>query len=383
MRRSLAGLIPAGLAPRILGFVSLARANGFRLGMGESLDALAMAAGPAPSSLPVMRASLKSLLCGSAGDWRRFDELFDAYWLRRGMRQGAVQRGAGQAKSGAGAEQMARRPDRAANPDASSAGDGRRRGGASGTELLARTDLRHLKDPDELVAVNALAERLARRMRKHVTRRMRVRARGRRIDMRTTIHRSLRTGGMPVDLAFRRRRERPIRLVAMLDASGSMSLYSAFFMRFIRGIVENFAEAEAFVFHTRLVHVSEVLRERDLEKAVDRMNVISAGWGGGTRLGACLATFNRHYAKTVLDSRTVVMIFSDGYDTGDPAALGEQLQALQRRARRIIWLNPLLGWPGYEPVAQGMAAAMPHIDLFAPAHNLESLAALEPALCGL
>ena len=167
-------------------------------------------------------------------------------------------------------------------------------------------------------------------MRKRVTRRHRARARGRVVDMRTTIHRSLRSGGMPLDLAYRQRRERPIRLVTMLDASGSMSLYSTFFMRFVRGIVENFAEAEAFVFHTRLVHVSAVLRERDIEKAVDRMNVISAGWGGGTRLGACLETFNTNYAKTVLNSRTVVMIFSDGYDTGDPAALGRQLQALGR-----------------------------------------------------
>ena len=126
-----------------------------------------------------------------------------------------------------------------------------------------------------------------------------------------------------------------------------------------------------------------VLRERDLEKAIDRMNILSAGWGGGTRLGASLRTFNDNYAKQVLTARSVVMILSDGYDTGEPEDLGRELERLGKRARRVVWLNPLLGWEGYEPVAQGMAAALPHIDLFAPAHNLESLAALEPYLCKL
>ena len=379
--RAAAGPADPTVASRILGFVSLARDNGFRLGIGEGLDALTLAAACDLGSPQVVRASLKSLMCSCAADWRRFDELFDAYWLRRGMRQAATRRGA--AGAGAGDQSPSRQPDRAAGPEAADTDGAGRRSGASGKELLARTDLRHLDDPRELAQVYALAERLAARMRKRVTRRYRARAHGRQIDMRATIHRSLRTGGMPLHLAYRQRRERPIRIVAMLDASGSMSLYSTFFMRFVRGIVENFAEAEAFVFHTRLVHVSAVLRERDLERAIDRMNMISAGWGGGTRLGRCLATFNRNYAKTVLNSRTMVMIFSDGYDTGDPAELGRQLQTLRRRTRRIVWLNPLLGWEGYEPLAQGMAAALPFIDLFAPAHNLQSLAALTPALCEL
>ena len=169
----------------------------------------------------------------------------------------------------------------------------------------------------------------------------------------------------------------------MLDASGSMSLYSSFFIRFIRGLVENLAQAEAFVIHTRLVHVSAVLRERDLEKAVDRMNLLSAGWGGGTRLGENLRRFNDNYARQVLSGRSVVMILSDGYDTGPPELLAEEMARLRRRARRIIWLNPMIGWRGYEPVAQGMAAALPYVDLFAPAHTLDSLAALEPHLARL
>ncbi len=131
------------------------------------------------------------------------------------------------------------------------------------------------------------------------------------------------------------------------------------------------------------MHISAVLRERDLEKAVDRMNILSAGWGGGTRLGESLRSFNDNHAKQLLHGRAVVMILSDGYDTGSPEVLAAEMARLKRRARRIIWLNPMIGWRGYEPVAQGMAAALPHIDLFAPAHTLDSLAALEPHLARL
>ncbi len=110
---------------------------------------------------------------------------------------------------------------------------------------------------------------------------------------------------------------------------------------------------------------------------------MAEGWSGGTRIGESLATFNRSYAASVLNRRSVVVIVSDGYETGPPERLAGEMAALRLRARRIVWLNPMLGWRGYEPVTQGMVAALPHVDLFAPAHNLESLAALEPYLVGL
>ncbi len=161
-------------------------------------------------------------------------------------------------------------------------------------------------------------------MRARLVRRERPRRHGRRLDLRRTIHRSISHGGTPIDLVWRRRKPKPLRLVVLLDASGSMSLYTAFFVRFIHGVVDAFREAEAFVFHTRLVHVSDSLRERDVSRAIDRLSLMAEGIGGGTRIGESLATFNRWHAARVINSRTAVMILSDGYDTGEPERLAHR-----------------------------------------------------------
>ena len=193
----------------------------------------------------------------------------------------------------------------------------------------------------------------------------------------------MQTGGTPIRLAFRRRCEKPVRLIALLDVSGSMSPYSTFFVRFLKSILDSFREADAFVFHTRLVHIGPSLAERNTERAIERLSLLAQGWAGGTRIGESVAAFNRSYAASVLNRRSIVVVLSDGYDTGPPEQLAREMAALRRRARRVVWLNPMLGWQGYQPVARGMVAARPHVDLFAPAHNLESLAALEPYLARL
>ena len=229
-----------------------------------------------------------------------------------------------------------------------------------------------------MARAHELAERLAARMKTRITRRQRAAKRGRRLDLRKVIHKSIGTGGLPMRLAFRKPKPKPLRLVLILDVSGSMSQYTAFFLRFMRGALSAFKESDAFVFHTRLSRIGDVLNEGQTERMLERLALITTGWSGGTKIGDSLETFNAQYAGRLLNSRTIVMILSDGYDTGPPDHLARQLAKIQRRARRVVWLNPMIGWRGYEPVAGGMAAALDHIDLFAPAHNLSSLAALEP-----
>ena len=382
-----------GTRRRLAGFARTLRDNGYRVGLAETRDALQVLASPAALQPTSLKPALRSLFCATHSDWERFDEIFDAFWQGHGMRQRQILAGVPSAFHAPAGKKLAEahvpqealglqdRVERKSDGDGETQAEGKgRREGASRVENLAATDLRHIVDPEEIAATHALAARLARVMRARLVRREQIRRRGRRLDLRRTIHRNVSHGGMPFDLAWRRRKIKPLRLVVLLDASGSMSLYTAFFVRFLHRVVDAFREAEAFVFHTRLAHVSPSLRDRDVTRAVERLSLMAQGIGGGTKIGESLATFNRWHARRVINSRTALMIVSDGYDTGEPEELGEEMRRLRRRCRKIIWLNPLIGWRDYTPQARGMQAALPYVDLFAPAHNLESLAALEPYL---
>lgn len=382
----------AGLVRRMAGFLRSLRDNGIAVGLGEGRDALRVAASLDLSRPAHLRAALKPLLVQRREEAQRFDILFDAYWLRRGVR-----RGGRPAPTGPGVGQAQRRPTLRPVPegvtsladsvsrDATDAthaveSPALQRGGASKVESLARTDFRHLDNPDDLALLDELVEKLALSLRRRLQRRRKAARRGERLDLRRMLHASIPHGGEPIEIYRRRARRRPLRPVLLLDASGSMSQYSAIFLRFMLALLKRLPEGEGYLFHTRLVEIGPVLRERRRAKALERLSLLAEGWGGGTRIGECLATFAKHHAPRALRGRSVLFILSDGYDTGEPAVLGNAMQALAKRARRIVWLNPLLGWRDYQPVAGGMAAALPHVDLFAPAHNLQSLADLAPHL---
>ena len=376
---------------KLVSFVQTLRNNGFIIGFSETRDALRLMTGSTSERASLLQAVLRTLFCSRHSDWEKFDEIFDAFWLNRGMKS-SVRMSAPFNKNppsiisnSLNADQaieskIADHVTRSYEENTSSEKGQSKSEGASRTEILSQTDFRHLNNPNDLNAAHELAERLAKRMRYRLSRRMRARDRGKKLDIRRTIHKSIAKGGIPFQLVRRRRKDKPLRLVMLLDMSGSMSLYSATFLRFMHGVLSSFNEAEAFGFHTRLIHISPALRERDPQRAVERMSLIAQGAGGGTRIGECLSVFNRWHAKRVIHSRTCVMIVSDGYDTGPANEIEAEMAILRRRCRRIVWLNPMMGWSGYAPEAAGMQAALPFIDFFAPAHNLVSLQALEPYL---
>ncbi|MDH5410684.1 MAG: VWA domain-containing protein [Alphaproteobacteria bacterium] len=386
---------PQIVSARMAGFIGHLRLNGFPLGPRETEGALDILAREANMDPDLSRLRLKTALCGRHEDWERFDDLFEAFWFARGKERVRQQ------KARSGRMEGATRPkiwDRvlppedsaAGSPGASAAGDGDTETDATTGRLvasrqaaLARTDLRHIVDPEELAEAEALAMKLAAAIRFNLSRRRIAASNGDRLDMRRIVRRSLSKGGEPFDLVRRRRPVRPVRLVLLLDVSGSMKQYSRFFLQFAKGLVGKWLEAEAFVFHTRLLKVSDAMREQDPIRAMTRLSLMAEGFGGGTRIGASLRTFNDRHAAQTLNSRSVVIILSDGYDTDEPELLARELKRLQKRARRIVWLNPLMGWRDYEPAARAMAAAMPMIDCFAPAGTLEELAQIEPQLSRL
>jgi uncharacterized protein with von Willebrand factor type A (vWA) domain len=199
---------------------------------------------------------------------------------------------------------------------------------------------------------------------------------GRFIDPRRTMRKSLQTSGVPLRLSRRRIKDKPRQLVVICDVSGSMDRYSRILLQFIYAIENNMARVEAFVFGTRLTRITRLLYHRSVDEAMVRVSREVQDWSGGTRIGQSLQTFNTTWARRVLRNGAVVLIISDGWDRGDPEILRREMERLQRSSYRLIWLNPLLGSPRYEPLTRGMQAAMPYIDDFMTVHNLASLEAL-------
>jgi uncharacterized protein with von Willebrand factor type A (vWA) domain len=380
---------------RLAAFLRTLRDNGFAVGLHEGQDAASLMAAGYAKSPSLLRSAFKHLFSARKSDWEKFDGLFDAFWLGRRARSRSLTMGSARAANNPSLKSLAdRQPEPRADDgamdqlpsgdgaDDSRGGEGRMEG-ASRADNLAEVDFRKIADPAQIEEAHAAAARLARAMRTRLTRRDLARRRGYRLDLRRTIHGNISHGGVPIDLVKRQRKKKPLRLVMLLDASGSMSMYTAVFLRFIHGVLDEFREAEAFLFHTRLAYVSDAMKEKDAARALDRLSIMAQGAGGGTRIGESLQTFNRWHAARVIHSRTVVMIVSDGYETGDAALLGREMAALGRRCRRVVWLNPMMAWEGYAPEAAGIKAALPHVDLYAPANTLKSLAALETYLAKL
>ena len=371
----------AALRARLAGFSGFLHANGFGVGGGDAARVLTTAARVGILDQDILRWNLRALLCAGASEWRRFDALFDAYFLPPNKR--VVVEGEVRASRRRGPFHLVRDdPDRPETPERDERHHEDRASSyaASREELLARSDFSELRRADQARDIDALMRRLARRLKRLHLRRETHAMRGRRLDLPGTIRRSVERGGTPLSLAWKdRRRIRP-RLVLLLDVSRSMGLYSFFYLRLARALSAELQDVHSYIFHTRITGVSEALRDPDPWRAQEKMHLLAEGWGGGTRIGDCLHDFNRTHAPRRVHSRTAVIIVSDGYDTGEPEHLAAQLKELRRRARRVVWINPLAARPGWSPASQGMQAASPHLDLLAPGADLATLARVLPEI---
>jgi uncharacterized protein len=249
---------------------------------------------------------------------------------------------------------------------------------ASGAEVLRNKSFDELTETERIAAdhvIRALAVHLPTRH----SRRYRSSPYGRRFDQRRTLRASLRTQGEPFRRAWRDRRRRARPLVLILDVSGSMSAYSRALMQFGFAAMRAGRRVEVFCFGTRLTRVTRALARSEPDDALRQVAAAVVDWNGGTRIGASLKELLDRWSQHVAMRGAVVVICSDGLERGDPALLAAQVARLSRLAHRLIWVNPLKGSPRYEPLARGMAAALPYVDVFLAGHNLESL----ESLCGV
>lgn len=327
--------------------------------------------------------SLRTVLASRIEDFPIFEELFESYWGGRAQSR-ALRRSLEQEPSSRVTQQVSRSaPDKRGiallleNWGAAQSRDlgSTKLPGASDIESTAAKDFSVLRS-DEVEEISRLARRIVKRLARRPSRRWKPVRRGPRVNLRRSFRRSLRTGGELVELSFKRRKQRKTRLVVICDVSGSMDVYSRLLLRFVYGLQNSFARVETFAFSTSLQRITRQLKERTYDMALNRLSRDARGWSGGTLIGRSIAAFNSGW-PTLVDKRSIAIILSDGWDTGEPQELGDSLARLKRRTGRLIWLNPLLGSPAYRPLARGMQAALPHVDVFAPLHNLATLKALE------
>lgn len=250
---------------------------------------------------------------------------------------------------------------------------------ASPVELLQRKDFADCT-PAELEAIARAMRELRLELTLRRSRRLIRSRRAGRLDLPRIVRDAARRGGAVLALARRRPKLRRRPLVVLADISGSMELYARILLQFLHGVTQRHARTETFVFGTRLTRITGQLRIRRVDAALDHAAREIVDFAGGTRIGECLHAFERLHARRVLGRGAVVLIISDGWDTGDPARLSAEMRRLARRAHRVVWLNPLLGRAGYAPEARGMAAALAHVDDFLPVHDLRSLAELADRL---
>ncbi len=253
----------------------------------------------------------------------------------------------------------------------------------SSSELLRHRDFDRMTAA-ELRDAERLVDLLEPRLELRRTRRYELHHHGRLLSPRTMMRRNISTGGQFTEWVWRRPTKRPRQIVVLCDISGSMERHSRLLLRFVQALsAASSVKTELFVFGTRLTRVTRLLRDRDRDRALAKVADSVNDWAGGTRIGESFRDFNLHWARRTLRTSGVVIVVSDGWDRGDPALVATETARLRRNCHRLVWLNPLAGTPGYEPLAGGMRAALPYIDDFVPAGTVASLERLGEILAGV
>ena len=242
-------------------------------------------------------------------------------------------------------------------------------------ELMNRKDFSEM-GVEESRAIARAIMLIATKIATQISRRKKLGRKGNTVDPRWTMRRSMKYGGEVIELVHRKKRIKKTRVVLLCDVSGSMDCYSRFLIQFMYGLQNELWGVETFVFSTSLSRITHLIRTKDIVNALEKISGSILGWSGGTNIGRSLHTFNRSFAPSMVTHRTVVVIISDGWDRGDVSLLEREMQDLKRRAKKIIWLNPLLASENYEPLCKGMQAALPYLDLFLSVHNVNSLVSL-------
>ena len=388
-------LIRSSKTSRLLDFNHHMFAHGFNTSFDQATQSLEGLQHIDLSKIQEWKNALKSIYCYNFETFEKFDELFDSFWTNEGRKKTTVQRQNNNKNNKTINTRSILAPPEQGTLDNDSTNKSMTNNEndmevssnavskitASFIENKKKTDLKELIDSDLQKRIHSAVLKIAKSIKHKRSRRLLADRKGAKLDLRKIVSKSLAYEGYPIKLYKKSKPKKPMRIVSILDISGSMKVYSQIFLTFVKGLVGVDQSSDVYLFHTRLMRVTEYLKENDTLNAVNRISLLTEGFSGGTKIGKSLKEFNNIYSKKNVNGRTVVIIISDGYDTGNPKIVSQELEKLKKRNCKIIWLNPLLGWENYEPVASSMKEASPYLDLFAPCSTIEDLENLEKELC--
>jgi hypothetical protein len=380
------------LAANIMHFARCLRAAGLPVGPGKVLDALRAVEAVGIGSRRDFYWTLHAVFVNRRDQRELFDQAFHIFWKKPDLLEKMMQLLLPSITVDGLPDQpeVARRISEALSPQkepgaGESPEDGEPPLELDATLSFSEREILQSKDFEDMSAEEIVkARRAIEAMRLPVmaapTRRFAADPRGARVDLRRTLRQSLRGGGAIIDLARKRRLRRPPPLVILADISGSMERYARMLLHFMHAVTNDRDRVHSFVFGTRLTNITRQLRQRDIDLALAKVGSAVADWSGGTRIGHCLHAFNRIWSRRVLGQGAVVLLITDGLDRDAGDGLEREMERLHKSCRRLIWLNPLLRFDGYAPLALGAKAMIRHVDDFRTVHNLESLAQLAAAL---
>ena len=360
------------LSRNIVQFCRFLRQKGFLLSVYEEALALNALQLVDIGDRTIFALALKAVCCRSRAQQLEFDHLFNEYWneLSRGI-DSKVKKAEQPSLKPATTEPSLKSLKTWLNGNRNDAAE-EKTAFYSIHENLSQKDFSAVPadELDELMlTIKAISKQLATR----VTRRHTKSARTDQPDLRSTLRKNMRHGGELLHIAFKKPKRNRTKLVMICDMSKSMELYSAFLLQFVFAFQQVYRSIETFAFSTSLQCITNTLKQQNFKEALHLLGKQNKGWGGGTRIGESLHQFVTEYGSRVLDKRTIVVILSDGWDTGNIDLLEQSMEVIRYRSKKVIWLNPMAGYSNFSPATAGMQAAMPYISVLAPVHNVDSL----------
>ena len=359
----------ADLSSNVVTFCRLLRNEGLPVGLTEEIDTMRAIGMIQISDPEEFRLTLRTILSRNRRDQERFDRLYNSFW--HGKVESDSTHLALRKKTSFQKPKQSLLNPALGNWNESLQKHEEGIPGYSPLAILKQKDFSDFKDEDFKEAIEIVAK-LKKILNMPRGLRYKKSLRREKIDFRRTMRLNLRNAGEVIDLAYKERSQRPMNLVLLCDVSGSMEHYSKFLIRFIYSLQFVYSKIETFVFSTSLSRITGIVRRKSLKEVLQEISDSVPDWSGGTRIGECFENLLELHSDKI-NKNTVVMILSDGWDVGDVALLEQSMKTIHRKAKRVIWLNPLLSDPEYKPECAGMQSALPYIDDFFPAHNIESL----------